>query len=171
MLRKILLLALVPIASGSLARGQGAVREADSLQTVWLGSRINGQALIRVRGSWGTTYLVEPHISGQTLTFAEAEPAAISSFPAPLRLDAIDRIQVRGNAAGTGALIGACIGLAGGLAAGIGLTASLCNDGLGCSNAGGGTALLAVASTAGGALIGALVGATIKKWRTVYRAP
>ncbi|HKE89265.1 MAG TPA: hypothetical protein VKB45_02935 [Gemmatimonadales bacterium] len=123
-----------------------------------LSSRINGQALIRVSGRWGTRTLVGPRLSGRSLAFEGTE----------LGLDSVDRIQVRGNAAGRGALIGAGIGLAGGLAMGIGLTSSLCNDGLGCRNAGGGSAFIALVSTAGGALLGALIGSTAKRWVTIY---
>jgi len=123
-----------------------------------LSSRINGQALIRVSGRWGTRTLVGPHLSGRSLAFEGTE----------LGLDSVDRIQVRGNATGRGALIGAGIGLAGGLAVGIGLTSSLCNDGLGCRNAGGGSAFIALVSTAGGALLGALIGSAVKRWVTIY---
>ncbi len=84
-----------------------------------LSSRINGQALIRVSGRWGTRYLVSPHLSGRSLSFDAMEPP--DSSATPLMLDGVDRIQVRGSAAGSGAAIGAAIGLVGGLAAGIGL--------------------------------------------------
>ena len=131
-----------------------------------LSSRINGQALIRVGGQWGTRYLVHPHLSGRSLAFEAMEPP--DSVATQLVLDGVDRIQVRRNAAGTGALIGAGIGLMGGLATGIGLTSTLCNDGLGCSNAGGGTAFIALVSTAGGALLGALIGSASKRWQTIY---
>ena len=130
-----------------------------------LSSRINGQALIRVSGEWGTRYLVRPHLSGRSLAFEAMEPP---DSVAQLMLDGLDRIQVRGNAARTGALIGAGIGLVGGLAMGIGLTSSLCDDGLGCGNAGGGTAFFAVVSTIGGALLGSLIGAASKRWETIY---
>src|SRR2546422_5979534 len=56
------------------------------------------------------------------------------------------RSQVQGGASGTGALVGASVGFAGGLAAGLGLSSSLCSDG-GCSNAGGGTAGIAIGAT------------------------
>jgi hypothetical protein len=130
-----------------------------------LSSRINGQALIRVSGRWGTRYLVGPHLSGRSLAFETMEPP--DSATTQLTLDGIDRIQVRGNAAGTGALIGAGIGLVGGLATGIGLTSSLCSDG-GCGDTGGGTAFLAIVSTFGGALLGALIGSASKRWHTIY---
>ena len=130
-----------------------------------LSTRINGQALIRVSGRWGTRYLVQPRLAGGTFTYAALEPA--DSLGSPLRLDGVDRIQVRGNAVGTGALIGAGVGLMGGLAMGIGVTSSLCSDG-GCSNASGGTIEVALVSTVGGALLGALIGSVAKQWRTVY---
>jgi len=62
------------------------------------------------------------------------------------------------------------IGLAGGLAVGLGLSGSLCEGG-GCSNEGGGTAVVALGSTLAGALLGALIGAPLKKWHTVYQTP
>jgi len=131
-----------------------------------LSSRINGQALIRVGGRWGIRYLVGPHLSGRSLAFETMNPP--DSVATSLTLDGVERIQVRGSATGKGAAIGAAIGLVGGLAAGIGLTSSLCNDGLGCSNAGGGTVFVALVSTAGGALLGALIGSASKRWETIY---
>jgi high-affinity Fe2+/Pb2+ permease len=84
----------------------------------------------------------------------------------------VQRIEVRRSAAGKGALIGAGIGLVAGLAAGVGIASSVCDGGLGpCNNAGGGISFLALAGTAGGALLGAGIGAANKEWRTVYRAP
>lgn len=153
---------LRPVLGLSLLAAAARAQTSDT----WLSDRINGAALIRVSGRWGTRYLVQPHFSGGALTFAQIEPP--DSVPTPLRLDGVERIQVRGSAAGTGALIGAGIGFAGGLAAGIGLTSALCNDGLGCSNEGGGTALVVLVSTAGGALLGALIGSVSRKWETIY---
>ena len=49
------------------------------------------------------------------------------------------------------------------------VSSSLCSDG-GCSNAGGGTAVIAIGATAAGALVGALIGAPLRKWHTVYQA-
>ncbi len=159
MSHKFLAAVLTAVLAGSLQA------QADTSSD--LSSRINGAALIRVSGRWGTRYLVGPHLSGGTFTYAAMEPA---DSLAPLSLNGVDRIQVRGSATGTGAAIGAGIGLVGGLAAGIGLTSSLCNDGLGCRNAGGGTAFIALASTLGGALLGALIGSGSKKWVTIYRS-
>lgn len=175
MLRALVVLALVSLLAGSTAPAQtrGPQRQ-DSVVRTSLQHQINAQALIRVRGSWGTADLSRPRLVGSTLTYASAwSPAALPppALPQSLPLDAVDRIEVRRSAAGTGALIGAGIGLAGGLAAGLALAGSLCNDGLGCHNETGGVGLITVASTAAGALVGALIGAPIKKWKTVYRAP
>ena len=171
MLRRFLLLALVPVASTQLAHAQGTTRD-DSIARVSLPYRINGHALIRVRGSWGTAFLNQPQLVGQVLTYASAasEPGAL---PRPLTLDAVDRIQARGSAAGTGALVGAAIGAAAGVPAGVALAKSLNDIGFGSSSSPdyGGTMLLTVpVSAAGGALLGALIGATFKKWKTVYHA-
>ena len=81
----------------------------------------------------------------------------------------VTRIQVWRGASGTGALVGAGVGLAGGLAASIGISKSLCSDG-GCANETGGSAVITLASTAAGALLGALIGGSLKNWRTVYRS-
>lgn len=166
MSRALLSALLGAILAGS-AHAQAVAPQGGADTSSWLSSRINGQAIIRVSGQWGTRYLAQPHLSGRSLTFAFAEPP--DSGARPLLLDGVERIQVRGNAAGTGAVIGAGIGLAGGLALGIGLSAALCSGGL-CSNSGGGTALIALGSTAGGALLGALIGSAARKWVTIYRS-
>ena len=162
MSRTFLAIALGATVAGSAA-GQAAPHPRPD--TSWLSSRINGAALIRVSGSWGTRYLVQPQLSGRSFAYAAIEP---DSLTAPLMLDSIERIQVRGNAAGKGALIGAGIGFVGGLASMTAMTSALCHDGLGCSNEGGGTAMVTLATTVGGALLGALIGSVTKRWVTVY---
>ena len=174
MLRTVVGVALVGLSAGRAALGQAPGHQSkQSPANVSLDQRINEQALIRVRGAWGTADLDQPRLIGDTLIYAAAQSQTSSApptLPRPLTLHAVDRIQVRGSAAGTGALVGAGIGLAGGLAGAIALAASLCNDG-GCSNETGGMVTIAVVSTAGGALLGAIIGAPIKKWKTVYRRP
>jgi hypothetical protein len=114
--------------------------------------------------------LERPQLVGDTLTFAAAQDAP-SSLPNPLTLSAVQRVDVRGSAAGTGAAIGAGIGLTAGLAVGLGIAESLCDDGFSrCTNRGGGVGLIAVGGMAGGALIGALIGAANTKWTTIYPA-
>ncbi len=95
-----------------------------------------------------------------------------TAVPRPLTLDAVDRIQVRGSAAGKGALVGAAIGAVGGIVAGVAL-ANWCGPlGGDCTpNYGAVVPIVAVVSTAGGALLGAIVGAPFKRWKTVYRTP
>ena len=119
-----------------------------------------------MQGSFGEVVIHTPTLTTDSLLAATDS----SGTPGPrLGLSDVTRIQVRGGASGTGALMGAGVGLAGGLAVGIGLSASLCDDG-GCSNQGGGTAVIALGSTLAGALLGALIGAPLKKWHTVYEA-
>lgn len=164
------LIALIIVAAGSTPSGHAQASSPDSTMSARLGSMINGRALIRIRGDWGTADLSRPHLVGRQLDYDEASSPTHSliALPRPFPLDTIQRIQVPGNAAGTGAMVGMEIGLLGGLAMGIGLSASLCNDGLGCSNQGGGAATIALASTVGGAVLGAVIGSTMRKWRTVY---
>ena len=170
MLRSLLALAFVTTTATLAARAQTPGETSDSLDNVWLRSQINGQALIRVRGVWGSFDLDRPQLDGRTLSYAETAPRGVSSLALPrsLSLDSIDRIQVPGNAAGKGAAVGAGIGLLAGLVMSAGLSASLCSDG-GCSSQGSGTAIVTLGSTAGGALLGALIGGTVKKWKTIYR--
>ena len=131
-----------------------------------LQSLIASQDSVRVRGSLGEVVIRTPTLTTDSLLPAAAD----SGTPGPrLRLSDVTCIQVRGGASGTGALVGAGVGFAGGLAAGLGLSASLCND-VGCSNEGGGVALIALGSTVAGTLIGALIGAPLRKWHTVYHA-
>jgi hypothetical protein len=170
MLRMLLLLGCA--ATALVPGAQAQTTKLDSGAVAGLGSTINGRALIRVRGDWGTADLARPHLVGRQLDYAEASTPARSviALPRPFPLDTIRRIQVPGNAAGTGAMVGASVGLLGGLALGIGLTESLCNGGSGCSNAGGGAATITLAATLGGAVLGAVIGSTMRKWKTIYEA-
>jgi hypothetical protein len=78
----------------------------------------------------------------------------------------VERIDVRGNAAGKGAIIGA---VTAGLLA-IALAAAVASDPFlaGGADAGGIIAFGAV-GTLGGAVVGALVGSSIPSWKNVYR--
>ena len=139
----------------------------DSGNLANLRTRLASQDSVRVHGVFGTLYLRQPTLTGDSLLGAGEH----SGTPGP-RVGLIDvtRIQVLGNASGTGSLVGAGVGFAGGLGAGLGLAASLCSDGS-CTNEGGGVAIITVGFTAAGALVGALVGSQIKKWHTAYEAP
>ena len=161
----ILLLATALLAPGATAAqtpGTGNRLELDSLSFAALQRLITSQDSVRVRRSSGDVVILSPTMTPDSLV--------AGTPPGPrVGLSDVTRIQVRGGASGTGALVGAGVGFAGGLAAGLGLSSSLCSDG-GCSNAGGGTAVIAIGATAAGALVGALIGAPLRKWHTVYQA-
>ena len=155
------------LATALLTPGVSFAQGLDSLTLVELQASIASHDSVRVRGSFGEIVIGTPTLTADSLLAA----ADSRGTPGPrLGLSDVTRIQVRGGASGTGALVGAGIGLAGGLAAGLGLSASLCEGG-GCSNQGGGTAVVALGSTLAGALLGALIGAPLKKWHTVYQSP
>jgi len=160
----ILLVATALLAGATVAQtpGTGNGLELDSLSFVELQRLIASQDSVRVRGSSGEVVILRPTMTRDSLLGG-------TTLAPRVGLSDVTRIQVRGGASGTGALVGAGVGFAGGLAAGLGLSSSLCSDG-GCSNAGGGTAVIAIGVTAAGALVGALIGAPLRKWHTVYQA-
>ncbi len=136
----------------------------------------HGTARLQTRGGWFE--LTRPLLADDTgLTYRAARrldsemPAA--DLPQPLPLSEISEIQLRANAAGRGAVIGGAV--AGGFALlGVLPLAAACDD-LGAGEQCGivsapviGTVLVV---GAGGAGIGALIGASVKRWKTVYRAP
>lgn len=168
--RLALLLASTLLASPGVLAQAPPMRnglELDSLTFTELQALIASQDSVRVQGSFGEVMLRRPTLTIDSLV------AATDTLGTPrprLHLGDVTRIQVRGRASGTGALVGAGVGLAGGAAAAAGLSASLCNDG-GCSNESGATAVIMLGSTAAGALVGALLGSSLKRWRTVYEAP
>ncbi len=140
--------------------------QLDSLAFATLQARLASHDSARVRGVFGQVIIRRPTLTTDSLL---PETDRSGSLGPRLGLRDVTRIQVRGGASGPGALVGAGVGFAGGLAAGVGVAASLCNDGS-CGNEGGGIAVIVLGSTAAGALIGALIGAPIRKWHTVYRA-
>ena len=161
----ILLLATALLAPGAIAAqasGTGNQLGLDSLSFAGLQGLIASQDSVRVRGSFGEVIVLRPTMTSDSL-LAEA------TMGPRVGLSDVARIQVRGSASGTGALVGAGVGFAGGLAAGLGLSSSLCSDG-GCSNETGGTAVIALGSTLAGALVGAVIGAPLRTWHTVYQA-
>ena len=157
---------LAPLASFAQAPITDNALGLDSLTFVELQALVASHDSVRARGRFGEVVIRTP-----TMTTDSLLPTPDGSgTPGPrLSLRDVTRIQVRGGASGTGAMVGAGVGLAGGLAAGLGLSASLCSDG-GCSNEGGGTAVITLGSTLAGALVGALIGAPLRKWHTVYQA-
>ena len=145
----------------------GSAWRLDSSTFTRLRTRVSSQDSVRVHGNFGTAYLRQPTLTRDSLLGASVP----SGTPrASLALVDVTRIQVRGNASGTGAIVGAGAGFAGGLALALGVAASLCSDG-GCTNEAGGVAVITAGSTVAGSLLGALVGTQFKKWHTAYRAP
>lgn len=137
----------------------------DSLTFAELQTLVTSQDSVRVLASWGQVIIRGPTLTADSLL---AAPDSTGVSGARMSLGDVKQIQVWRGASGTGALVGAGVGLAAGLAASIALSKSLCSDG-GCSNEAGGTAVVTLGSTAGGALLGTLIGAPVKAWRTVYR--
>lgn len=138
----------------------------DSLIFGELQTLVASQDSVRVEAIWGQVVIRGPMLTTDSLL---ATPDSSSVAGPRVGLGEVTRIQVWRGASGTGALVGAGVGLAGGLAASIGISKSLCSDG-GCANETGGSAVITLGSTAAGALLGALMGGSLKKWRTVYRS-
>jgi hypothetical protein len=151
--------AQVPLTSNALG--------LDSPTFTDLQTRLASRDIVRVRGTFGQVIVRRPALTTDSLL----APTDISGMPGPrLGLRDVTSIQVRGGASGTGAIVGAGVGFAGGLAFSVALIAGLCyeDEGGACNND---TALvITLGSTAAGALLGALIGAPLKKWHTVYRA-
>ena len=133
--------------------------------------KISSQSILRVRGPWGQAVLVHPKLEGGTITFDSLRTIDRGPLPQPLTLGDADRIQVRGSAAGSvawkvgivGALAGAALGMA---VANIDLVGdSNTSAGTNAVGALGGAAL----GFGAGALLGAVIGAPIQKWKTIYR--
>ena len=168
-MRRALALLLLALAAPQLLPAQGpALRNGlglDSLRFGYLQARLASRDSVRVTGTFGAVVLRRPTLTPDSLV--AATPRSGGTPVAPLALTEVTRIQVRGGASGTGALIGAGVGLAAGIAASVSLHASLCSGG-GCSNEAGGSAVIVLGSTIGGALLGALVGLPVRKWHTVF---
>src|SRR5256886_10994324 len=153
---------LAPGATVAQTPGTGNGLELDTLSFAELQRLIASQDSVRVRGSFGEVVIPRPTTTPDSLVDG-------TTLGPRVGLSDVTRIQVRGGASGPGALVGAGIGFAGGLAAGAALSSSLCSDG-GCSNAGGGTPVIALGAPGAGALVGALIGPPPRKWHTVYEA-
>ncbi len=167
--RVVLLLATALVAPAATMAQVPSTRNAlglDSVAFAALRARVTSQDNVRVRGTFGELVIRRPTLTADSLLAG----ADSSGTPGPrVSLRDVNRIQVRGSAAGTGAAVGAGVGFAGGLLVGLGLSAALCGEG-GCNSEASGVTVITFGSTAGGALLGTLVGAPLKKWHTVYRA-
>lgn len=115
----------------------------------------------------GTTVRLRDRTQGRLEgPLVSATPSAIrlagAVGAAPIPLDRVDSLWVRGRATKTGAIIGAVPGAVGGAFLGM-----VANE-LGCQESGDAcpeaVPLLGLAGAAAGALAGALVGSLIRKW-------
>jgi hypothetical protein len=129
-------------------------------QAETFGRLVPGQT-VRVRTVGGSRFVTRLGMTpGDSLaaSFERADP--------PFQTERVDSLWVRGHAVGTGALVGAAIATP----VSFGLFVWVCTavaEGHGC-DAWGTVTGLALAAGAGGALIGAGVGALMPRWRLRY---
>lgn len=163
MSRMMRLLVWLSLSAVSVAAAQHSARDS-------LAARLDAVARIRTHSAAGWAELEHPRLIGDTLDFERGEMLDRRSgrrvaVPGPLALATIDRIDVRaGTHAGRGALIGGLIGAGLGLAAGIALS----QDEFFQASPGD-VAAVTLVFGAGGAGLGALLGALVPRWQPVYR--
>ena len=156
-------LAWLSLAAAAVGAAQGST--ADSLA-----ARLDAVARIRAHSAAGWADLERPRLVGDSLAFDRGQMIDRRSgrrvaVASPLALAAIDRIDVRaGTHAGRGALIGGVIGAAFGLAVGIAMSQDEFFQ-LGTGE----VAAVTLVFGAGGAGVGALIGAFVPRWRLAYR--
>jgi hypothetical protein len=160
------------------AQSEPAAR-SNSAATLELATRLSRHGTARVQTRDGWLELTQPRLADRTaLTYVAAGPVGSeASFVDPsqsLNFADISEIQVRGNFAGRGAITGGVI--VGGLALLVTLPFTRpCRGGwadLGtpCGVSSGDVLATTIIAGAGGALVGAVIGAPLKRWKTVYRA-
>ena len=163
MFRLIPLLAWLSLGAAAAATAQTA--GADSLA-----ARLAAVARIRTHSAAGWAELEHPRLVGDSLSFdrgqlIDGRGGRRSAVASPLPLAGIDRIDARaGTHAGRGALVGGLIGGGLGLALGIAMSQ---DDFFQASP--GEVAAVTLVFGAGGAGLGALIGALVPRWRPVYR--
>lgn len=152
-----------------LSLGAAAAAPAQTTAADSLAERLAAVARIRAHSAAGWMELEHPRLVADSLQFERGQMVDHSgrrvAVPGPLALGTIDRIAVReGTHAGRGALIGGAIAAGFGLAAGIAMSQDE------FFQAGPGeVAAMTVVFGAGGAGLGALIGALVPRWRPVYR--
>ena len=155
-----------------------ARRGRESGELSRLEARLRDRDRVRVRTGSRWVELWHPVLREGTISYAGSAGAPASA--GQLSLADVSQIQFRGSAAGTGARVGALVGgisgLVGGAVGGVAL-ANWCLWG-NCPDASSGSelALGAMGGALGfvggmgvGALVGAVTGWPIKKWKTIYR--
>ena len=152
------------LATAELSHAQTTGPQPDSALAglSQLQDRVSGRREIRVRTAAGDyDVLSHPTLASQGVLRFSPEDSGTDS----LSLSDISEIQVRGNAACTGAIVGAAIFGGIFLTGGIAMTSDPWFDA-------GPKEVLALTLTGAalGALPGALIGAAVGKWKTVYRS-
>jgi len=143
--------------------------------------QINAAVKIRVLGVWGRADLTEPKLSADTIRYARSRihasfstPSALPlplslTLPQPLFLGDVTEVQVpAGNDAGHGAVAGGL--LLGGLMLVATVATSSCDSCIASGTSAGDVIGATLVAGAIGAGIGALIGSTSTRWKTVYRA-
>ena len=143
--------------------------------------QINAAAKIRVVGAWGRAELTEPKVSLDSIRYTRSEvlasvatpnalPLPLSlTLPQPLSLADVTEVQVpAGHDTGHGAVAGGL--LLGGLMLVAAVATSSCNSCITGGTSAGDVIRGTVVAGAIGAGIGALVGSTSTRWKTVYHA-
>lgn len=122
-----------------------------------------------VRVTLGSRTLVgaSPRLTPEGITLPASAPGGSGySAPALLPWKDVERIDVRENSTRTGAILG---GVTAGLLAAALVAAVASDPFLGGNADPGGMIAFTAAGAAGGAVVGALLGSAIPRWRTVYR--
>lgn len=156
-----ILAAIVVSLSGNLSAQDNS---ADRIREVERAAqRLNPGSPTRVRTRTET-------IQGQFSTAtAESIILARGEATTPVPLTTIEEIWKRGRSAGTGALVGAGIGAVAVGGFGVFLVDALCETGDGCRDDKLGVgAYGAVIGALGGGLLGAGIGALVKRWVRIY---
>lgn len=175
-----LCLAFFCTAAEGQSSSEGAPAAIDLQVRAELSQSLSRRDVARVRTTWGLFEVSTPRLHNPTtLDFAVARPVGATEgtadLPRPLPLADISEIQLQRSAAGRGAAVGAAV------LGGFTVLATLpftrpCRGGLAdfgnpCGASAGDVIMAAMVAGTGGALVGALIGAPIKQWKTIYRTP
>ncbi|HTR19429.1 MAG TPA: hypothetical protein VMH88_01135 [Gemmatimonadales bacterium] len=132
-----------------------------------------GHLRITTATAYGDLFQARVTVGGDSIGYGRGDAVDRRSgrrrdLPQPLPVAEVSRIELQnGSHAGTGALIGGSVGLAFGMV----MIVAFANDEFfseGMST--GDYVALGAIPTAGGALLGTLIGAAVPRWKTVYPA-
>ena len=163
----------IPLAAGAAPIepivNAGTDPVPDSIARANLSRVLAGHSRLRVVGRSGAFELGDPKITSEGVAFERILPAPDSIPPSrgpAVPWSEISALEVRGNAAGQGAVVGGVTGGLLGALLGFGLSEALRSEGEPRSSfiiAGGGTGAVI------GLIGGAIVGAPFRRWTTIYQ--